>query len=274
LRTNPGKKELPSMKTGPIRRVRRQVWSWMQRLLPQQKQKGVARYLPAAYLQGRGLEIGALADPLRVPARVQVQYVDRFSVEDLRRQYPTLNSMALVPVDVVSDGERLSAVDDETQDFVISRHFLEHCQDPIGTIEHFFRVLKPGGVVYFTVPDKRFTFDRERPVTPLSHLFEDHEKGPEGSRLDHFEEYVRCSEHPATPQQLHTRVKELMDRDYSIHYHVWSQHEMLELLLALRTKIGFEIESFCKNRHEIVCVLRKDASVKVASDATAARRAA
>lgn len=263
------------MKTGQIRRTRRQVWTWIRNLLPHRKRKGIAKYLPAAYLEGRGIEIGALADPLRVPAGAYVEYVDRFSVEDLRLQYPTLKSLALVPVDIVADGERLSAVADETRDFVISRHFLEHCQDPIGTMEHFFRVLKPGGIVYFSVPDKRFTFDRDRPVTPLKHLFEDHEQGPERSRHAHFEEYVQCMERPSTPQQLQSRVQELLDHDYSIHYHVWSQHEILELLLALRTRIGFEIESFCKNRNEVICVLRKDPSVKVESSTpSAARRAA
>ncbi len=262
------------MKTGQIRRIRRQMWNWIHNLLPQRKLKGVAKHLPAAYLQGRGLEIGALADPLRAPAGAHVEYVDRFSVADLRQQYPTLKSFALVPVDIVADGERLTGVEDESRDFVISRHFLEHCQDPIGTMKHFFRVLKPGGIVYFSVPDKRFTFDRDRVVTPIEHLFEDHEHGPEGSRRTHFEEYVQSTEHPPTSQQLQDRVQELMDQDYSIHYHAWSQHEVLELLLALRTQIGFEIESFCKNRHEMICVLRKDPSVKGESKATLATRRA
>ena len=71
-----------------------------------------------------------------------------------------------------------------------------------------------------------------------------------------------------------------MARDYSIHFHVWSQHEVLELLLALRTRIGFDIESFCKNRHEVICVLRKDDAQKVGasradfSPPDSARRAA
>lgn len=253
------------MKTSQFRRARRQLWNWIVNLFPHRRQKGIARHLPAAYLQGRGIEIGALADPLRVPASAHVDYVDRFSVEDLLKQYPSLKSVPIVPVSIVSDGESLSAVSDQSQDFVISRHFLEHCQDPIGTLKHFFRVLKQNGIVYFAVPDKRFTFDRDRSVTSLQHLLEDHEHGPERSRLDHFREFVQCMSKPTTEEQLQAGVQELLDKDFSIHYHVWTQHEILELLLALRTQIGFEVEAFCKNRNEMICVLRKDASVLAAA---------
>jgi SAM-dependent methyltransferase len=254
-------KGIAFMKADRFRRTRRQLWNWIRSFLPLRTQKGAARFLPEAYLRGDGLEIGALADPLRIPPGARVQYVDRFSVEDLRKHYPTLKTIAMVPVDIVTDGERLTGVDDESRDFVIARHFLEHCQDPIGTLKHLFRVLRPGGIVYFAVPDKRYTFDRDRPVTSLSHLFEDHRLGPEQSRRAHFEEYVRFTEYPATEDQLQKQTDEMMARDYSIHFHVWTQHEVLELLLALRTQIGFEIETFCKNRNENICVLRKDPSL-------------
>lgn len=185
-------------------------------------------------------------------------YVDRYSTDDLRKNYPTLKSAALVPVNIVCDGERLTGVEDGSQDFVIARHFLEHCQDPIGTLEHFFRVLKPGGIVYFAVPDKRYTFDSARSVTPLIHLLEDHQWGAERSRRTHFEEYVRAVNDPATDDEVRQQADELMAADFSIHYHVWTQHEVLELLLALRPRIGFDIETFCKNHRENICVLRKD----------------
>jgi SAM-dependent methyltransferase len=246
------------MKAGRVRQFRRQLWNWIHNFLPKRRQKGIAKHLPGAYLSGDGVEIGALADPLRVPPGARVAYLDRLSVDGLREQYPTLKSLALVPVDIVADGETLQGVADASKDFIIARHFLEHCQDPIGTLENFFRILKPGGVVYFSVPDKRYTFDCERPVTPLAHLFEDHQHGAERSRRAHFEEYVRFTGHPATEQQLHQLADDMMARDYSIHFHVWTQHEVLELLLALRPAIGFDIESFCKNRHEIICVLRKN----------------
>jgi SAM-dependent methyltransferase len=246
------------MKAGRIRQWRRQLWNGIRQMLPLVKLVSPARHLAGSYLRGNGLEMGALADPLRLPPGAKVAYVDRYSTDDLRKNYPTLKSAALVHVDIVCDGEHLTGVECESQDFVIARHFLEHCQDPIGTLEHFFRVLRPGGIVYFAVPDKRYTFDRERPVTSLNHLLEDHQRGPERSRRGHFEEFVRAMNHPATEEELQRQVDELIKADYSIHYHVWTQHEVLELLLALRSRIGFEIEAFCKNNRENICVLRKN----------------
>ena len=110
--------------------------------------------LASVYLRGSGLEIGALHHPLPVPRSACVSYVDRMTVAELRKQYPDLPSNELVEPDLIDNGETLSKVPAVSQDFVIANHFLEHCQDPIGTLENFFRVLKLGGILYLTVPDK------------------------------------------------------------------------------------------------------------------------
>ena len=40
-------------------------------------------------------------------------------------------------VDVVDDGETLATVaGGDRQDFIVANHFLEHTENPIGTIEH------------------------------------------------------------------------------------------------------------------------------------------
>ena len=41
------------------------------------------------------------------------------------------------------------------------------------------------------MPDKRYTFDFRRPLTPLEHMVADHEQGPERSRAEHYEEWCR-----------------------------------------------------------------------------------
>ena len=79
---------------------------------------------------------------------------------------------------------RRAAGDDRrrSQDFIIANHFLEHTENPIGTIETHLGKLKPGGVLFYAVPDKRYTFDFRRPVTPIEHMVADYEQGPERSR--------------------------------------------------------------------------------------------
>jgi SAM-dependent methyltransferase len=133
------------------------------------------RRIAKRYLSGEGIEIGALHNPLPVPRSARVRYVDRLPVSELRAQYPELEQEPLVQVDILDDGERLAMIADSSIDFVIANHFLEHTQDPVGTLLNAFRVLRPEGILYLAVPDKRHTFDRDRAVTPLGHVLRDFE---------------------------------------------------------------------------------------------------
>jgi SAM-dependent methyltransferase len=153
--------------------------------------------LASKYLSGDGIEIGALHSPLKIPAKAKVRYVDRMSVADLRKQYPELARCKLVEVDIIDNGEKLSTIEDCSFDFVIANHMIEHCQEPIGTMQQFLRVLKPGGVLYMAVPDKRYTFDFDRSVTSIDHLVRDYRDGSGWSKMQHFEEWCRLVENAA-----------------------------------------------------------------------------
>ena len=213
----------------------------------------------ARYLTGEGIEIGALYNPLKVPASAKVKYVDRLSVEDLRKQYQELNAVELVEVDIIDNGELLETIPDKSQDFVIANHFIEHCQDPIRAIANILRVLKNGGILYLAVPDKRYSFDRDRPVTTIDHLLRDYQEGPALSKKQHFEEWVRLVNKVEDENQAQWQINELLKIDYSIHYHVWTQAEFLEFILFVREKITreFEVEMCLKNDTEFITILRK-----------------
>lgn len=211
-----------------------------------------------AYIRGTGIEIGALNKPLRVPRGARVTYVDRLPVDQLRQHYPDIPPGSFVPVDIVDDGERLPTIASSSQDFVIANHFLEHCQDPIGTLGHLLRVVRPGGVLYIAVPDKRFTFDSERRVTPLGHLIADHEHGPERSLRDHLDEWARLVDRvPA--ERVAAWTDQLQRIGYSIHYHVWSPPELLELVVWLGRDgaLPFTPELFLQRKEEMILILRK-----------------
>jgi GT2 family glycosyltransferase/predicted SAM-dependent methyltransferase len=218
------------------------------------------KYVAGAYLEGRGIEVGALHSPIPVSSSVVVRYVDRMNVADLRRQYPELDALPLVEPDILDDGEHLTTFEDASQDFVIASHFLEHCQDPIGTIKAMLRVVRPGGVLYVAVPDKRFTFDRNRPVTTLDHLIRDYEEGPAWSRVAHFEEWTTLAEDASIKGRT---AQQLMDFDYSIHFHVWTQAEVLELFAAMKTRYAFDfdVDAVVKNGIEVILILRKSPGV-------------
>lgn len=212
------------------------------------------------YLHGKGLEIGALQDPQRVRPGVEVRYVDIADTASLRRLYPWKARRHLVEVDIVDDGERLSTVADASQDFVVANHFFEHCEDPIGTLRNLLRVVRPGGVVYLSVPDKRHMFDRDRPATTLEHLLKDHEQGPEWSRQSHYDEVVRLGIKVEGETAIAAKVEELVAQDFRIHFHCWSQTEFLQLLCALQQRPGyppFDVVEFVANEREMIVVLRR-----------------
>lgn len=227
---------------------------------PKLKADRVRREIAAQYLHGEGIEIGALHSPLQVPETVKVRYVDRLSVFDLRMQYPELNELPLVNVDIIDDGEVLATLADSSVDFVIANHMIEHCQNPIASMRNYLRVVKPGGTIYLAIPDKRYTFDRDRPVTPLEHLIRDDLQGPETSRIAHFEEYIRLVDRVSQPN-LSTRLRHLLvDLDFSIHFHVWTPDAFTEFLAYCQQELPekFAIERIQSNDAEFITILRKN----------------
>ena len=233
------------------------------------------------FLAGEGLEIGALHLPLRTPSRAHVRYVDRMSVEDLRAEYAELAEWDLTPVDVIDNGELLSTIPEASQDFIVANHFLEHCEDPIRTIGTHLGKLRPGGVLFYAVPDKRYTFDSRRPVTPLDHMVADHEQGPERSRRRHYDEWTHLvvdgeapagAEGDAFEEWAARRARELEENAYSIHMHVWTQAEFLGLILHCRDRFegSFDIEAAARQGIEFIVVLRKAGPPPVAPPRAAA----
>jgi SAM-dependent methyltransferase len=218
------------------------------------------------YLAGKGLEIGALNWPLDLPAGAEASTVDRMTLEELREEYPELAGRELAKVDIIDDGERLVSIPDVSQDFIVANHFLEHTEDPIGTIKTHLGKLKPGGVLFYAVPDKRYTFDVRRQTTPVEHVIRDHEEGPEGSRAEHYDEWVLLAEESPYdredaifPEHAEMYSRDLEASGFSIHFHVWTGSTFLEFLLECRRRLeeGFEIEATCRRGIELVVVLRK-----------------
>jgi SAM-dependent methyltransferase len=230
--------------------------------------------LAKTYLRGAGLEIGALHIPVKVSRGVRVRYVDEMSTDALRQEYPWTKDWSLVPVDIIDDGESLKSVANESQDFIIANHLLEHMENPIRTLRRFLEVIRPGGMLYHAVPDKRFGFDSERPLTSVEHIIRDFQEGPSWSRDDHFREFAKLIIEGKTvrppdryPNQIaygvpdvEAEAQRLMQMNYSIHFHVWDHQTFLELLMKLKTMLPFSIEAYAFNASlsESIAILRKN----------------
>jgi predicted SAM-dependent methyltransferase len=217
------------------------------------------RELSERYLEGAGVELGALHQPLWTSERATVRYIDRLDVAGLRLQYPELAACDLVSVDIVDDGETLSSIEDGQLDFIIANHMLEHTENPIGTIRNHLRKLRDNGVLYYAVPDKWAFFDRDRPITPFEHLVRDDREGATVSRLEHFQEWVRLVAKVTQPDEIECQVRHLLAINYSIHFHVWDDHHFRLFLENANQYLGspFRIEYFGQNLGEMITVLRK-----------------
>jgi SAM-dependent methyltransferase len=221
------------------------------------------RVLSHAFLRGRGIEIGALQKPLPVSSDARVTYVDRMSKEKLYESYPELRDYDIIDVNVLDNGETLSTFQSDSQDFVIANHFLEHCQDPIRTIKSFLRVLRPGGFIYMAIPDMRHTFDRDRSRTSLAHIVADHVSGAEISREQHFREWVSLVEphfgNVYAGDAAETRVRELMVKDYSIHFHTFIPDDIHTLMHYCAEVEGMPLSVVFAGefKEEMIFIIRK-----------------
>jgi anaerobic magnesium-protoporphyrin IX monomethyl ester cyclase len=126
------------------------------------------------YCGGRGLEIGGSAhNPFGLNA-LNVDMTD--SMETVFKREEIRLCGRSLPVDIVAGGDAIPRSDD-SQDFVVSSHVLEHFPNPIKALLEWDRLLRPGGVIFMIVPHKDRTFDREKARTPLQHLIGDYVKG-------------------------------------------------------------------------------------------------
>ncbi len=215
--------------------------------------------LARKYLKGSGLEIGALHRPLKVPLDVSVKYVDRVETGKLHALYPTIENLSLVDVDIVDNGETLSKVPENSQDFIIANHFIEHCENPLGTVRQHLSRLRSGGILYYAVPNKRHTFDVKRPLTSFEHLVRDDREGPEISRRDHYREWLELVKDETDPATVEDRIREYMQTNFNIHFHVWNEHTLSEFWSGARGYLGnaFEIVENRVSGSEVIAILRK-----------------
>jgi hypothetical protein len=216
------------------------------------------RDLAARFLRGRGLEIGALQRPLDVPAGCSVTYVDRMPLHDLLTHYPELHGQPIQKPDLIDDGETLATIGSCSHDFVIANHFLEHCENPIQTILTFMRVLKDDGILYMAVPDKRLTFDIDRPITAYAVLAETFRCGHRHDREELYCEWAALVSR-VSPSDVISIARKLSRDRYSIHFNVWSLPDLLHFLMTSRIEfhLPFSVEWLVCSENEVIIILKK-----------------
>jgi SAM-dependent methyltransferase len=201
------------------------------------------------HLRGQGVEIGALWRRFPIPRRARAWYVDRLDCDELNAHYPELSGRIHKP-DLLADAVDLP-FPPASLTFLIASHVLEHLPFPLAALRAWYNVLAPGGVLLLRVPDKRYTFDRRRDRTPLARLIKEYEDPELFEPRRHYADWVENvgGIHSARPEFEGT-VDDLIRRDYSIHFHVWIDEDIREILdFARRTwKCEWDAVVFWKAR--------------------------
>lgn len=237
-----------------------------------------ARRRFGSYLAGTGVELGPGHIPFPVEPGVVVSYVDRWEPEQNEQLFPELgNSPGFPTPDIVADldVDRLGALGRWSQDFVIASHIIEHLANPLAMLKDIYRVLKPGGLLILLLPDRLRTFDRTCQPTALSHVVNDYRSDVRDVDESHLVDFIVGS-HAAIgllrdPDTIETELIDL-HRRRSIHVHVWTREEFLEVLgfatekLRLRWRFidSMEAGSPDTKGDEFGWVLQKRGSVNMA----------
>jgi SAM-dependent methyltransferase len=205
----------------------------------------VGREILIRHLEGTGLELGPGHQPFSLPSNVKVRYVDRWDPEHSHELYPELGpEVPFLAPDIVAnfDVDRLAMIEDGSEDFVVCSHVLEHLADPIGFLDEIQRVLRPGGVMILVLPDRRRTFDRDRPPTSLEHLVAEHDARVTVVDDAHVAEFLTLAGPEAAylEQPAGTDRAEFFEwhRRRSIHVHCWTEDEFPEVLQYCVTRLA------------------------------------
>ncbi len=187
-------------------------------------------------LTGTGLEIGPLHRPLPTHPGLKMVYIDRYTVDQLRQHYPELKDLPLVEPDIIGDGETLSTVKSGSYDCLVSAHVIEHMKNPLGSLERWCRVLKPGGKIYLIVPDKRAIFDHHRVRTTLEHIILDYKRPSAERDFEHCLDYAKFV-HGKSGNEALIFADHIIKTNYSIHYHVFIPEDTVKLVEWFSTNV-------------------------------------
>ena len=140
----------------------------------------------------------------------------------------------------ISEATDLREIADNTYDFVLSSHSLEHTANPIKALTEWIRILKRSGKLVLILPDKRHTFDHYRKYTSFSHLLEDYHNNTLEHDTTHMEEILSTFDENKMGVTLVDFEKLISDNftNRAAHHHVFSQ----EVVKSMLEFVGFTVE--------------------------------
>jgi hypothetical protein len=214
------------------------------------------RRAAAQSLFGSGVEFGAGDRPWPLPKAIDITYFD--DEEILKTYFPNEKANNL-------NAKEIKKLGQETQDFIIGAHLIEHLEDPLGWLLDCFWCLKKNGKLLLAVPNKQKTFDIERKLTSYEHLIRDQLSSGASSKKEHvIEHHTLLTPRPEfedrklTLQELREKV-EIDEKNprLNIHFHVFDLLSFGDILEKFKSQFDFEVDLIIPVVNEIIVLLRK-----------------
>ncbi len=222
------------------------------------------------YLSGDGIEIGAQFRPIQITNnKANVKYVDRISREKTSEIYG-LPVDSLIEPDYCLEADNLHIFPNNSLDFIVANHVLEHTEDPIGTLVEWFRVVKEQGTLFITAPNYRSNeYDFRRKPVNLEHLISDYynpsPSKKQQDKVEHWREFItNVMDLTEDEPKFEKTLKDYIHRDERTHFHVYDL-KLLEQILncihnTLRIRIRVINTFYLGYSFEILMVLQKSNS--------------
>lgn len=227
----------------------------------------------AATLHRQGLEVGGPSRAFgrrgifpvypRASRIDNVNFAHQTAWEDASRDGGEFRFDATQPPGTqwIREAIALTGLANESYDFLLSSHCLEHVANPLAALVEWKRVTKVGGHLVLLLPDPKKTFDHARPTTTLAHLRADRDCQQSEHDLTHLDEVLALHDVARDPDagtaaEFATRAK-MNALNRCLHHHVFN----LEVMSAALAETGWTVLSTERARPlHLIALARKDGS--------------
>jgi hypothetical protein len=207
-------------------------------------------------MKGNGVEIGPGPKPQVLPTwRRQVQYVEQATPDMWQILYgketPTPVDKNLWKRYVKGTADDIPAKKNSL-DFIFSSHVVEHLANPLGHLQYWASLLKPGGFVAAVIPDRDGCQDYSFPASSVGEIIAEWRSGNMQVTNEHFKRWGQV-------RMPKVSVEELKASGRSIHVHFYTPSSMANLLGQTASQLGFERFSITNqpNHKDFFLVLEK-----------------
>lgn len=195
-------------------------------------------------LEGYGIEFGAATTPSIVPDNCKVDYADLFQEDEGCNRY---FQGEFVNIKYFTSLEEMKGIGNNSLDFIINCHVIEHSPRTILAIKNCNDRLKNGGVLFMAVPHMNYTFDSLRALTSIDHFIQDYNNYVKERDMLHLVDYLEhTTEYEAKQKGIKaerinlfpTLENFIKGEKIDFHYHTFTEKNFTQLLDYFNINIG------------------------------------